>query len=677
MRPATTITLACLTLGLLAFVLLYERHEDDSHTRAAKGEITFLFDPDSVTTARLQGAEGRLLFQLRPPTPTSPNPSWWVSDPYEDRANPATTSALVAAVASLAIEDSIPIPADPQARAKLMATYGLGEGAFDFKLSDAAENTIADIRIGSQGPYPDSCYVQPEVGPHIHAVLLVRPDLRTALEVPIATHRDPALLRGSPLQVYEVTLADAEGEIHLSREDSGALWQMSRPLLTRGHRERIDALLHALYRAEIEGVIDSATGTISGAEAPARLITLLVDPNPPDPETSPILPDGSFAEAPAPDPSPRDLVEISLQVAISPAGDVTARSSERPDTLLLPSSLAPLLDSQVNELRDAQLAQLDLASLHHIVIRPSARPPIQLRRIGPAWQLWQNATWSPSSPRHIDQLVKGINQQPILAFVSDSAADLAPFGLDAPHIEVTFSRLQVPDPSSGADGGDTTTPDGQPYPPTPPPYPASATLQIAQDPQGRFTARFLHEPFIYGVGSDILNLIPPQAERWRSLRVLSFSPLSLRSISRQDGATPPLIVSQNRLSEWAASLANNDVSALLDPRRADALASILSSFEADRWATDRAPAVTALQDPELTILISLQNPADPEPTTQQLTFAPSVPGAESLLYYGRLGTSQEIFLISREKYKLLRSSLFDPDKVALLEGGLLELSPDP
>jgi len=116
--------------------------------------------------------------------------------------------------------------------------------------------------------------------------------------------------------------------------------------------------------------------------------------------------------------------------------------------------------------------------------------------------------------------------------------------------------------------------------------------------------------------------------------------------------------------EWNATQNDKNVTAILDPTRANFMLGILEGLKVTRWlATDDTSANKALLDPTLTFKVFEKSTDDMGDftgiTSREIKLAPSTPGANPGFYYGRLGSARHPFLLDRDTYDKLAIDLFD------------------
>lgn len=629
MRRTSTLILLLLTVGLGLYIWLRERHElSTTEAREALQQV-LRFEPDEVTALRWSYREENLSAERR-------GDQWWLLKPYHDRANPELVNAIVRMASELTIIETM---GGGELRG---SESGLGSRAIELELDLADGRTLA-VTVGQAGPYTESVYVRFDPFNDDRPIIaLADGNLRDPLRIPAGDWRDPMLLDFDPAEVVGLRLQTSGGEMVVSRPpgDPEAMWQLERPLQTRGHRSRIDDLLALLRNLEIRGLAGDYNNHGGGQNG-----------EPGDPELRVVL---TLADG--------DNLAIELGGAASgPEGRLRARAGDRLADFYLDDPILRLATLQPNDLRDDQLANIDPAVIQGVTIESPTEPAVQLARQGESWWLVTGDFMESANPDRIRSLVQGLNRQPIAEFTSDTAADLAPYGLDQPLRAVTLTTRPWSADEPVASERSSSSVD-------------TIRLLIGQAADYRIYAHYEGEPFVYQVSAEVLNAMPPHRTRWRSLQLLRFSLFHLESLRIQQGVQPPLELTYQPASyQWSARYGGRDVSALLDRQRIDLLAATLATFQANDWITDRSDAYQALREPSLRLNIVTRGEVDPatgepgERASAELVFASTAPDRPAAPYYGQLNNHPDVFLIPAALYQRLAMAPFDPDRLRQLQ----------
>jgi hypothetical protein len=275
------------------------------------------------------------------------------------------------------------------------------------------------------------------------------------------------------------------------------------------------------------------------------------------------------------------------KLEIFPAESASARTSlaivsDRPDTVFdLPLKSEPDLISisdlplTVNELREATLTNLNIASIRGIAIESVASPTILVSRDPPApWIVTVSNRELEANEQRLFELLKAVTETRALAFVTDSAPeDLSSWGLDRPILKLIFLAENH----------------------------QSLTLLFGLDTSGNLFAMRRGSTSIMSLDVEFLEKIAVRQHEWRHARLGSFNRVDLMSLKRQDIQTESLELSYDFIGDtWKAKRGEKDVSANLDPLKANFLMGVIESLEVKEWLSeDDEEAIKTLENPFL------------------------------------------------------------------------------
>ena len=289
-------------------------------------------------------------------------------------------------------------------------------------------------------------------------------------------------------------------------------------------------------------------------------------------------------------------------VLIPPPGAGADQSPRR--RLPRPPKAANFWRLQPNDLRDQHLVHIEKEQTTAVRIRSLSQAEVVLDRQGDTWMLTRFGKTEPANKERVTKLFDTLNATPVQEFLSDSAGNLEPWGLQKPFLSIEWEA-----------GGKTST------------------LEFGRSPKSIFTARLRDEPYIYRPktfydGIDIFSAIPPDSLRWRHTKVINVSVLAVRRIIVADGDRPAMTLLHNPDdASWQGNIAGRDVTPQIDTERANQLLQRLAELQASDWNSERSGALVALKNPSLTIQLLVADRRSPtaEPKPVRLTFAPLQP----------------------------------------------------
>lgn len=604
MKARLTLILLFAAIVLTAWIFFFESKAPttaDIEQNAARG---LKFEPDKLRSMALTLGAQTLEISREPKTPGG----WLITKPYRDLPHPQLITTLLALGNGVEIMERLS-PKD-------LAKSQLSEQTLGFDPPLAVRFQVdgspgIGLQLGGFAPL-EGIYARPEIGGQPGDVCVIRSNLRDLLDQPAQAFRDPRLF---PFEIGKIQLLRIKrplGEVEAQRADEHSFWQLSKPLLTRGHRGNIDLLLKGLAQFPLEVAPEARSAPVD--EMKALRVELVTS-------------------------EPRQQMVIWVEPVTDPAAKTTAAKIQgREGVFQVPAAVLKLLEIPANDLRDDILANIAEEQLTKFKLRAPGAEEVLLQRQGELWKFQRQGQWESANINRLQSVVKTLNRTKILAFADDSAANLVQFGLDTPLLEMEFHSVLAP-------GGKEV----------------ASLLKFGRGQDKFIYANIEGEPFVYQVDPEVLGVALPLAPKWRALDVLRFSMLALREITINPGQAPPMTLKLDPTrAQWQAFMTGQDMTARLDKSRAERLANVLSTFQANDWLTESGPALKALEAPVLRLELKVEVPkADGtfQPALSQLTFASTVAGQETPVYYGRLNQSHDVFVIKREVYEALTAGL--------------------
>jgi len=246
----------------------------------------------------------------------------------------------------------------------------------------------------------------------------------------------------------------------------------------------------------------------------------------------------------------------------------------------------------------------------------------------------------PANFAEVSALVNAVNEAAIREFTSDSAENLTEYGLNPPARRVIFNLVFTGVPLEDGSPGQVQQ--------------LSRVLNLGwrEGDEERLYANFEGEPYVYQLDPTFVTHIPTHPIKWRSLSVLTFNPMHLKSITREMPEKENLKLDYDyRRDRWAASRSGVDATASLDIPSARRLRDRLGALTASGWYLSLGPAYEALETPSarFKMVTTELDRATNEPieVTQIVTLAP----ASTNLYFGRIEGSPDVFFLDHETYR--------------------------
>jgi len=592
MSARTTLFLFLLVAAMGAIILGVERYFPSAVDKREVRRGPTRFEKEKVTRIEVLTAENVPLTLVRD------GAAWRIETPYDDLADPQKVAALILTLHG--VEWIERIHREEFDVAEWQKT-GLDKPRFKVRLL-AGDEPIYECWFGAPAVRENSLYIGiPDASHGETAWYLAKSEAPAVLQIPAVSWRDPKLLRLPAEVITSITLNQPSGQIVLTRENEHAPWQLDKPLKTRGSKERITELLSTILNIEITEAKDvAAAAKEDGQTARADEIKVSIES-----KTR-----GKSYEFTVKKPANEKQVVTAAATAYrKPAFTVVAKN-------LLNLWVSP------NALRDHLLAQIDGERLEFITITSKTHPEINLRNEGGSWYLQRHGKWDPANGERVSRCLNALNTYEIIQFAADSAADLAPYGLDDPFQTVTWTPQRE----------------------------KPVKLMFGHNPEStQFFTKYESEPFVYRIDASLLPSLPTDGIKWKGLGALRFTTFALRRIAMALGAHAPVTLDYNPVTaEWKASRGGRDITDELDRVKADQFANSLARFTVQDWAADRSDALEALKTPFLTIQIVLGEPGrlDGPVREVEILFSPTQPNATTAFYFGQIKNDPDVFYIT-------------------------------
>ena len=589
---------------------------------------------------------------------------WHFETPVTDRADPEFMKSLLDQLSHLTVLDQIPIDEVGSSDELTPEALGLtGDQVIRIELfqspvegEETPDEPTHVVLLGNPTPLANSLYARIPDDEERPDVYVVDGNPRNYLDEPVVALRDQHLFLAPAEEITDIVVKTPRGDIEIARDitEAGAEWTLLRPLETRADLERIDELLAALAALRVDKVLESG-------EFPD---------SPPNP-----VPDGSVVLE-----LRRHQVDEPLTLYLSPARETAAEEdeaangtslpliqaevSDRPAVFQLRSDLLELLPNSPNAFRDPHLAAIPLQTVFAIGIVSKANPPVILKTArtgsGVQWFSERNGAEELANQSQIVKLIEAINNEEVLDFVADTDVDLENYNLANPAVQIAINHYEVQS---------ATAPDGAPAGGAGQLGVAKKVLQLGYRetevngvPSHRLFANFAGEPFIYEINPGFAENVPTHPLKWKDLRIIAFTPISLEKIVRRRAAegTEIELTYDYRIDQWGALLDGKVMDDQVNREAVRKIQNTLGSLNANRWLTPSPQAFQALESPdaefEVTLKVVDRATGSATSKTHILRFAKAneaLSAADRSLenYYGRVDDSPDIFQIDYETYR--------------------------
>ena len=575
------------------------------------GELIYPdFKPENVARISLRSGETKAVFVKSPG-------GWIATTPWEDRMDYRATLAILSLVnTTLAVDRVERDQLDPVAA-------GLSGNSTEINCQDSAGETLARFRLGRRTPLlhltesenPQSLpttYLLPcERGRKSH-VYAATGDLAPLFKDGFRKLRDHRPLQFNPLTLAKIRIRTSEGELTLGRTDTSAPWRIIKPLDLGTDPATVKKLLEGLFELQATKISERSDVTLPAINDSAKTNQIAITHF------------GSEVET---------VLDI-LPTETPEARETLATVSDRPETVFtLPLKVEEEIVSianlplTVNDLRDPTLTNLNIASINGIAIETATTPTVLIsREPSRSWTATINGKEQTANEQRLFDLLMAVTSTRALSFETDAAPeDLSQWGLDRPILTLIFL----------AENNQTLS------------------ISFGLDRRGGLFAKRKTSPTIMRVDNSFLTKIAVNAHDWRHAQLWSFYKVDLKKLIRIKDGSPPLeLTYDDRDTSWKATRDGNDVTADLDPQRANFILTTLENLAVTRWlAPNDEAAAKALAKPTLTFTAT-ENTVDDfgevsGSQTRTLTLATD-PAAN--LIYGKLSTDPSPFTLDAETF---------------------------
>ncbi len=557
-------------------------------------------------------------------------PQGWQADiPWSDRMDPRAAGAIIGFTLGMKVEDFANTGEMDLNKA------GLAETGTNIKLLDSRRERLAKYRLGRRTPWlapPEldngepvpTVFILVREGERENQVYTCTGDITPLFKDGLKFLRDHRPFYFNPVALQKIRIRSAEGEFTLGREAPNQPWRLIKPLDLATDVEAVKSLISGIFELQALKLTDRATLTVPSKGPTTSTIEIAISSFGSDTET---------------------ILEIAPPEGPE-SSSALANVSDRPETIfelpLKPGqgmvSLANL-SLTLNELRDSNLTNLNIASLRAIAIQPATGQEILISRTPPQpWMATIDGVSQEANEERLFALLKAVTEARASGFETDAATDFTPWGLDRPFLKLKFLGL-----------------DNQ-----------VLELAFGLDSRGDYFVNRTGTPSIMQVDPALVSSIAVRPYEWRSSRLWSVDRNQLFAITISQNAQEPLVLKYDfNEDSWAAAQAGRDITAALDPARATYLLGILEGLKITRWlAPDDDAANNALVAPVLSFTIVEKasddfGAATGELITRTVHLAPNVLIGKPNFYYGRVDSEANPFLLDLETFEKLSTDLMD------------------
>ena len=525
--------------------------------------------------------------------------AWKMVAPWQDDADSGVIDQLLDAIQNLHPEDVITDLGKGDKKRQMLKDFGLNKSKLRLKLD--GKRMPPELEFGQDTAVPGRGYLRIA---NDDAVYVVTNDLKNIITKTPEDYRDHRMTPFLTTLINRAVFQVSGGEIELAKQQDN--WQLVRPIKARASNDAVVDILTKMNKTQISKFVSENKSTPGsfGLDSPADVVTLYGG-------------EGKKFE-----------IEIGSAVP-SDSQSLYAGLPERNTIVEVSKAFASLFNIAPNDFRDRKIARLNSDFIDRIAIENAGRPKIVLAREENRWRFLSPVN-APANASNINRLIQELNEDEVTEFVSDTATDLAKYGLDQPKLKITFSSYSSEN-TAESNAGEVVL----------------SSVQFGNSANGVTYARLEEEPYIFSIADQVFDNLPKSKFSFRSLDIFDLKRDELMSLKIEKAGEEPLDLVRGANGKWVLKgqeHRQNDGQIQL-------FLTALTGLRAAAWAEDSDPDF-GFDQPSLAIKISYQT--GEQKREAEIKFGKSNSGNQ---HYGMCTEEEGIFLVDDEQFNQLKTSL--------------------
>src|SRR5437870_5042032 len=522
MNWRTTLVLAAITLGVLAYLRFVEMKQPSTEEAKRQAQNVVTFDRNKINGIVIQNGDEKIEMRRG-------DNRWRLETPIKDQADNSLIENLLSDLENWQKDGTISAKEVEADKSKLNE-YGLNKPKLRLKL--IGQDRPPELLFGKDAALEGKMYVRFE---NSKETFLAGQSVRKDIDKKPEEFRDRKLTDLITAQVSRVILKTPAGEMDLQKK--GDHWEIVKPLRARADDQKINDLIAQITTARIQQFVADDHGDLHpyGLAEPRGAITLFTQED----KQGQLLQIGSMPE------KEKDQTYV--------------RFASRGFVYTVPKKIDEILNTKPDDLRDRHLVRFDTNVLDRITIDAPDKGRIVLARKGEEWTI-ANRKNAPANSDEIRRFIDTVQNERVTKFVEDVASNLPKYGLDKPQLQLTFSSFASENTAESKAGE-------QPF----------ATIAFGKDEGDNIYARFTDEPFVVAVRRGLLDQISPDPLRWQDLSIFKFKPEQIHTITVTTDKELLLERDQNKQWHWLKG------SGAINQANLQSLLTTLSNLYAVRW----------------------------------------------------------------------------------------------
>ncbi|HEV3098499.1 MAG TPA: DUF4340 domain-containing protein [Candidatus Udaeobacter sp.] len=607
MNWRTTLILAVVVLAVFAYLRFFEMKQPSTGEARRQAQNVVNFDRNKIDGVVIQNGDEKIEIRRH-------DNKWRLETPFKDQADGALVENLLSDLETWPKEGTIPAK-DIDADKSKLNEYGLNRPKLKLKL--IGSDRRPEILFGKDAALEGRMYVRFE---NSKETFLAKQSVKKDIDKKAEEFRDKKLTDLTTAQVRRAALKTPAGEMELEKKSDH--WDIVKPLRARADDEKVGDLIAQVTTARIQQFVADDHGDLRpyGLAEPRGSITLFSQEGKTDQKIEIADSIKVFGH--------EDKGQL-LQIGSVPEKEkdqVYVRFAPRGAVYTLPKKIEEVLNIKPADLRDYHLIRIDTNVLDRITIDvPGKRKTVLARKDG-NWTIASRNN-APAESGAVRRLIETLQNQRVTKFVEDVASNLPKYGLDKPHLQLTFS-------SFASENTAETKAGEQPF----------ATLAFGKEEGDNVYARLTDEPFVVAVRRGSLDQISADPLQWQELSIFRFKPDEIHRLSITTDKELSLERGENNQWHWLKG------SGEIERTNVQSLLNRLSSLHALRWLGATKPQ-DGFEKPQLTLAFTTS--PDNKASHKLIIGAPASDGTWCAHVDGREGT----FVISNSDLTSLRLPL--------------------
>jgi hypothetical protein len=592
MKPRTTLVLLAIAIALGAFIFGLDRFSQNTREHRERAAHVVEVNRGDVEGITIHNGDGLIKVKAEVD-------AWKMVAPFEDDADTGVIDQLLDAIQNLRPEDVITDLGKGDKKRQILKDFGLNKSKLRLKLE--GKGMPAELVFGQDTAVEGRSYLRLEDD---DAVYIVGDDLKNIVSKKPEDFRDHRMTPFLTTLINRAIFQVSGGEIELTKEQDN--WQLLRPIKARASNDAVVDILTKMNQAQITKFVaeNRSNPGAYGLDAPVDVLTLFGE-------------EGKKFE-----------IEIGNAVPSGPPA-VYVGLPERNTVVEVSKGFADLFKLTPNDLRDRKIARLNSDLIDRVTIENQGQPKIVLGREENRWHFLSPAN-VPANATNITRLIQEINDDEVTAFVSDTATDLARYGLDRPKLKMTFSSYSSEN-TAESNAGEVIL----------------STLEFGNSENGITYGRLEEEPYIFSVAEQMLADLPKTILSYRSLDIVDLKRDELTSVTVEKAGEEPLNLLRDGKGKWTLEGHENRQ----NEGQIQLFLTALTGLRAAAWAGDMNPEY-GFDLPSLQIKI-LYRSIDQKHEVD-LKFGKANSGNQ---HYGICTEEEGVFLVDDEQFNELKASL--------------------